>query len=74
MDPRFIGFRCYGEGYTLPNFWPTCAECESFIREGEDVALLAQLDRQAGLEELSAAMLDAFREADLGPRPLVDHR
>ena len=76
LDARFVAFRCYGAGYTLPSFWATCAECEQSVVRGDDAVLLAHLvsNDVDGFEELGAASLDAFRKADLGPIPLADDR
>ena len=73
LDDRSVAYRFDDDGYTLPTFWATCAECERSVVAGDDAALLAQLVSQdvEADEGFGAATLVAFRASDLGATPLA---
>ncbi|KQZ68801.1 MULTISPECIES: SRPBCC domain-containing protein [unclassified Nocardioides] len=65
-----VGFRAFGQGYTLPTFWTLCRQCEDLYDDRDDEALLALMQQPDDADdELSRSSLAAFRAADLGARP-----
>lgn len=75
LDAASVGFRSYGQSYTLPTFWASCRECESFVAGQDDAALLRRLKLHQEFEDEqhTTAQLAAFRASDLGPTPLTDY-
>lgn len=71
FDGSRATFSFSDERYTLPTFWTVCRDCEVLITEGRDPEL-AQLYAEHDGESLekSTRVVQSFRAADLGVRPI----
>ena len=72
FDSNATAFEFDRDRFTLPGFWTVCESCEVLINEGRDLDLSRlYADRQGGSHDMANRVVEVFRIADLGPRPIT---
>ncbi len=72
FDATKTAFQWTSGPATLPNFWTVCQRCEDLVRTGADEKLATLLmEGQADSRRDAVQVVDVFRDADTGPRPIV---
>jgi hypothetical protein len=79
LHADLVGYRKYGKGHTLPNFWCICQRCEDLYGAGDDEDLVDIMKASRGwywdsdddIEECLRKPLAVFRRADKGARHMT---
>lgn len=72
LDGSKSRFSAGGFDLNLPTFWTICQRCEELLVAGRDADLARLLfDHESDAVDAAAGTVVAFRNADLGARPLV---